>query len=52
MPSLVYRVPGGQKFKTVPLHKRMTSVGRGEENDIRVDADEMQSHHAIIHYDG
>jgi transcriptional regulator with GAF, ATPase, and Fis domain len=52
MPSFVYRVPGQQSFKTVPLHKRMTSVGRGAENDISVDDDEMQPHHAIIHFDG
>ncbi len=52
MPSLVYRVPGQQRFKTANLYKRMTSIGRGEENDICVKDDAMEEHHAIIHFDG
>ena len=52
MPSLVYRVPGQQRFKTVNLYKRMTSIGRGEENDICVRDEGMEEHHAVIHFDG
>ncbi len=52
MPSLVYRLPGKQRFRTVQLHKRMTSIGSGEENDLCIPDGEMEEHHAMVHFDG
>lgn len=52
MPSLVFQPPGKRRTRTVSLHKRMTSIGRDEENDVCIPDPEMGDHHAMIHFDG
>jgi transcriptional regulator with GAF, ATPase, and Fis domain len=52
MPSLVYRLPGQPRFRTVSLHKRVTSIGQGEENDVCIADPLLAEHHAMIHFDG
>lgn len=52
MPSLVFQPPGKRRTRTVSLHKRMTSIGRDEENDICIPDPQMGDHHAMIHFDG
>ncbi len=52
MPTLVYRKPGQQDFATVTLHKSMTSIGSGLENDVRIRDPEIEESHAVLHFDG
>ncbi len=52
MPSLSFRQPGKNRQRTVSLYKRMTSIGRGEENDVSIKDPAMGEHHAMIHFDG
>ena len=51
MPSLRVASPG-QGPKIYPLHKKITSIGRSEENDVVVDDPLLADSHAHIHFDG
>lgn len=52
MPFLQYRPPGEKGFRNYELHRRVTSIGRGEENDLTIDDPELQETHILIQYDG
>lgn len=51
MPSLRINLPGGDK-KISNLHKRITSIGRGPENDIVLGDPLLDDTHVHIHFDG
>jgi transcriptional regulator with GAF, ATPase, and Fis domain len=51
MPSLRIHVPG-QGPKVYSLYKKLTSIGRGEENDIVIPDPGLDDSHAHIHFDG
>ena len=51
MPSLKWIVPQGRP-RVFAIYKRVTSIGRAGANDISVDADSLQDHHAQIVFDG
>ena len=52
MPSLKYRAPGTDRFKEYRLHRRVTSIGSGDENDLTIADDSLQSTHALVQFDG
>jgi transcriptional regulator with GAF, ATPase, and Fis domain len=51
MPSLRVTSPG-KSPKVYSLYKKITSIGRGEENDVIVDDPLLADSHAHIHFDG
>jgi transcriptional regulator with GAF, ATPase, and Fis domain len=51
MPSLRIAM-SGKGPKIHPLHKKITSIGRSEENDIAIDDPLLAESHAHIHFDG
>ncbi|MDH3726040.1 MAG: sigma 54-interacting transcriptional regulator [Myxococcales bacterium] len=51
MPSLKWIVPRGRP-RVFAIYKRVTSIGRAGANDISVDADSLQDHHAQVVFDG
>jgi transcriptional regulator with GAF, ATPase, and Fis domain len=51
MPSLRVLIPG-QGPKVYHLYKKITSIGRGEENDIALPDPLLADAHAHIHFDG
>jgi transcriptional regulator with GAF, ATPase, and Fis domain len=51
MPSLRVAQAGKQP-KVVPLYKKITSIGRSEDNDVVVDDPLLAESHAHIHFDG
>lgn len=51
MPSLKWIVPQGRP-RVFAIYKRVTSIGRAGANDICVDADSLQDHHAQVIFDG
>jgi pSer/pThr/pTyr-binding forkhead associated (FHA) protein len=51
MPSLRVTQPG-RGVKIHPLHKKITSIGRSEENDIALDDPLLDPSHIHIHFDG
>jgi transcriptional regulator with GAF, ATPase, and Fis domain len=51
MPSLRVTLPG-KGAKVYPLYKKITSIGRSEENDIALDDPLLADSHAHIHFDG
>ena len=52
MPSLHYRPPGASDFKVYNLHRKVTSIGRGEENDLAIDDISIASTHVLVQFDG
>ncbi|MDH3623844.1 MAG: sigma 54-interacting transcriptional regulator [Myxococcales bacterium] len=51
MPSLKWIVPRGRP-RVFAIYKRVTSIGRAGANDISVDEDSLQDHHAQVVFDG
>jgi transcriptional regulator with GAF, ATPase, and Fis domain len=51
MPSLRVAAPG-KGPKVYPLYKKITSIGRSDENDISLDDPLLADSHAHIHFDG
>jgi transcriptional regulator with GAF, ATPase, and Fis domain len=51
MPSLRVAMPG-KAPKVYSLYKKITSIGRSEENDVVVDDPMLAESHAHIHFDG
>ncbi len=51
MPSLRVTLPG-KGPKIYPLFKKITSIGRSDENDIQLDDPSLAESHAHIHFDG
>ncbi|HZS37087.1 MAG TPA: sigma 54-interacting transcriptional regulator [Polyangia bacterium] len=51
MPSLRVALPN-KGPKVYPLYKKITSIGRSEENDIALDDPLLADSHAHIHFDG
>src|SRR5581483_8030894 len=51
MPSLRVAAPG-KAPKVYPLYKKITSIGRSEENDVVLDDPLLAESHAHIHFDG
>jgi transcriptional regulator with GAF, ATPase, and Fis domain len=51
MPSLRVAAPGNGP-KVYPLYKKITSIGRSDENDISLDDPLLAESHAHIHFDG
>ncbi|MDH3200329.1 MAG: sigma-54-dependent Fis family transcriptional regulator [Myxococcales bacterium] len=51
MPSLKWIVPRGRP-RVFAIYKRVTSIGRAGANDISVDADSLEEHHAQVVFDG
>ncbi len=51
MPSLKVALPG-KGPKVYPLHKKITSIGLSEENDISLEDPLLADSHAHIHFDG
>jgi len=51
MPSLRVATPG-KGTKVYPLYKKITSIGRSEENDVVIDDPLLADSHAHIHFDG
>jgi transcriptional regulator with GAF, ATPase, and Fis domain len=52
MPSLYYRSSDDAEFKTYKLHRRVTSIGSGEENDLTIEDAELEPTHLLVQYDG
>ncbi|MBN1947430.1 MAG: sigma 54-interacting transcriptional regulator [Bradymonadales bacterium] len=52
MPSLYYRPAGALEFKTYQLHRKVTSIGKGDENDLTIADEELQDTHALVQFDG
>lgn len=52
MASLVYTAPGASGSVTVDLAKRITSIGSGADNDVRVADPEIEETHALVRVDG
>src|SRR3954454_2751957 len=51
MPTLRVAAPG-RGPKLYPLYKKITSIGRSDENDIIVDDPLLAESHAHVHFDG
>jgi transcriptional regulator with PAS, ATPase and Fis domain len=51
MPSLKWMVPQGPP-RVFGIYKRVTSIGRAGANDVSIDSESLQSHHAQIVFDG
>src|SRR6476660_981387 len=51
MPSLRVALPGNSP-KVFSLYKKITSIGRSDENDISIDDPLLADSHAHIHFDG
>jgi transcriptional regulator with GAF, ATPase, and Fis domain len=51
MASLSVRTPDG-KVRTVPLHKRITSIGRGPDNDVQLDDPAVPESAVHVLFDG
>ena len=52
MPSLVFRIPGQQSFRTVHLYKNVTTIGSDADNDIHIGDAEVNAYHGVVHFDG
>jgi transcriptional regulator with GAF, ATPase, and Fis domain len=52
MPSLIYTAPRGRQGRRFELHQRVTSIGAGPDNDLRVEGGEMAESHAMVRFDG
>ena len=52
MPTLHYREPGVSKFRIYNLHRRVTSIGRGDENDLTIDDLDLATTHVLLQFDG
>jgi transcriptional regulator with GAF, ATPase, and Fis domain len=52
MPSLLYSPPGSGQYRAFELHRKVTSLGRGEENDLSIDDPGLMDTHALIQFDG
>ncbi|MEM9195363.1 MAG: FHA domain-containing protein, partial [Myxococcota bacterium] len=51
MPSLKWMAPKGPP-KVYPIFKKITSIGRGKGNDVRLDDGSLSEFHAQIVFDG
>jgi pSer/pThr/pTyr-binding forkhead associated (FHA) protein len=51
MANLTVRTPDG-KVRTVPLHKRITSIGRGADNDVRLEDPSVPDSALHLLFDG
>ena len=51
MPSLKWIVSQGRP-RVFAIYKRVTSIGRAGANDVAIDSESLQSHHAQIVFDG
>jgi transcriptional regulator with GAF, ATPase, and Fis domain len=52
MPSLQYNLAEHAEQKTIHIFKRITTIGKGEENDIVIPDSSLSDTHAHIHFDG
>jgi len=52
MPCLMLEAARGRPEKVFPLHRRVTSVGSGPENEIRVEGSGVAKNHAHLFFDG
>ncbi|MGD8316944.1 MAG: sigma 54-interacting transcriptional regulator [Myxococcales bacterium] len=51
MPSLKWMVPQGPP-RVFGIYKRVTSMGRAGANDVSIDSESLQAHHAQLVFDG
>jgi len=51
MPSLKWMVPQGPP-RVFGIYKRVTSIGRAGANDVSIDSESLEAHHAQIVFDG
>ena len=52
MPFILLADGTGSPGKTVPIHRRITSIGSGRDNDIVLTADGVHENHAQVEFDG
>lgn len=52
MPSLQFQAPKTARAQTFELHKRVTSIGANEDNDLQIDDATLADTHALVHFDG
>ncbi len=52
MPTLQFRAPGATSHKSYNLHRRVTSIGAGEENDLTIPDLNLANTHALVQFDG
>ncbi len=52
MPHLVYQAPGSKKPIAFQVHKRVTSIGSGTENDLVLDDADVSETHGFVRFDG
>jgi len=52
MPSFVFQPPGARSTRTFEVHKRITSIGSGDDNDLTIPDPDVDETHALIRYDG
>ncbi|MFT6400200.1 MAG: transcriptional regulator with GAF, ATPase, and Fis domain [Bradymonadia bacterium] len=52
MPSLVYTPPNSRTPVAFEVHKRVTSIGSGPDNDLQLTDPEIAETHALIRFDG
>jgi transcriptional regulator with GAF, ATPase, and Fis domain len=52
MPSLVYSPPNTRTPVAFEVHKRVTSVGSGPDNDLQLDDPGVADTHALVRFDG
>ena len=52
MPSLVYQDAGRGAPSTFELHKRVTSIGSGPDNDLVLRDPTVADTHALVRFDG
>jgi transcriptional regulator with GAF, ATPase, and Fis domain len=52
MPSFVYQPPGSRSVEEFELHRRLTSIGADEDNDLRLVSRGVAAHHAVVRFDG
>jgi transcriptional regulator with GAF, ATPase, and Fis domain len=52
MPSLQFQAPNEARARTFDLHKRVTSIGAGDDNDLQIQDPSLADTHALVHFDG
>ncbi len=51
MPSLKWMAPQGRP-RVFGIYKRVTSIGRAGANDVAIESDSLEAHHAQVVFDG
>ena len=51
MPSLKWMVPDGRP-RVFGIYKRVTSIGQAGANDVAIDSESLEAHHAQVVFDG